>query len=117
MCVASEPDSESVIWLFYLRVAFVKIQGDALSLTGRVIDGPVFCLNLKLSNSDSLKIKSQKAYDYQNKPIINLIGWQVYDMASYVNSLIHLIKTICYRSHNFIQSNSLIISATYKSEA
>jgi hypothetical protein len=32
-------------------------------------------------------LKGQKAFDYQNKSIINLIGWQVYDMGSIVEFL------------------------------
>jgi len=39
---------------------------------------------------DCAKMKGRKTYHYQNKPAINLIGYQVYVMARYVVSLVML---------------------------
>ena len=55
---------------------------------------PIYCIDsghrFAFVCYDCGKMKNQKTYDYQNIPIINLIRWQVYDMARYVVSIIML---------------------------
>jgi len=47
---------------------------------------------------DWKQFQGLKTYDYQNKSTINLIGWQVYDMASYIETLMTVIRKALKRS-------------------